>query len=117
MSEIRATTISDSAGTGPITLTKQHAPKVWINFNGTGTIATRTSFAVSSITDNGTGDYTVSFSNSFDDEPCAHMTGGATAAHYNNSSQTSSYRINHISSSGSSVDTSIVTQTVSGDLA
>jgi hypothetical protein len=35
--------------------------KAWINFNGTGTIAIRSSFNVSSITDNGTGVYTVTF--------------------------------------------------------
>jgi hypothetical protein len=35
--------------------------KAWVNFNGTGTPAIRGSFNVSSITDNGTGDYTVNF--------------------------------------------------------
>ena len=33
--------------------------KAWVNFNGTGTVAIRNSFNVSSITDNGVGDYTV----------------------------------------------------------
>jgi len=37
--------------------------KAWVNFNGTGTPAIRDSFNVSSITDNGTGDYTVNFTN------------------------------------------------------
>jgi hypothetical protein len=35
--------------------------KAWVNFNGTGTVAIRASFNVSSITDNNTGDYTVNF--------------------------------------------------------
>jgi hypothetical protein len=35
--------------------------KAWVNFNGTGTVAILGSFNVSSITDNGTGDYTVNF--------------------------------------------------------
>ena len=35
--------------------------KAWVNFNGTGTVAIRAGFNVSSITDNGTGDYTVNF--------------------------------------------------------
>ena len=35
--------------------------RAWINFNGTGTIAIRDSGNVTSITDNGTGDYTVTF--------------------------------------------------------
>lgn len=39
--------------------------RAWVNFNGTGTVAIRDSFNVSTITDNGTGDYTVNFTNAF----------------------------------------------------
>jgi hypothetical protein len=35
--------------------------KAWVNFNGTGTVAIRAAFNVSSITDNGTGQYAVNF--------------------------------------------------------
>ena len=35
--------------------------KAWVNFNGSGTVAIRDSYNVSSITDNGNGDYTVNF--------------------------------------------------------
>jgi hypothetical protein len=35
--------------------------KAWVNFNGTGTVAIRASFNVTSITDNGVGDYTLNF--------------------------------------------------------
>lgn len=35
--------------------------QAWVNFNGTGTVAIRASSNVSSITDNGTGDYTVNY--------------------------------------------------------
>jgi hypothetical protein len=35
--------------------------KAFVNFNGTGTVAIRASYNVSSITDNGTGNYTVNF--------------------------------------------------------
>jgi len=41
--------------------------KAWVNFNGTGTVAIRDSFNVSSITDNGTGDYTVNFTTAMPD--------------------------------------------------
>lgn len=41
--------------------------RAWVNFNGTGTVAIRASFNVSSITDNGTGDYTVNFTNAMSD--------------------------------------------------
>jgi hypothetical protein len=35
--------------------------RAWVNFNGTGTVAIRASGNVTSITDNGTGDYTINF--------------------------------------------------------
>ena len=41
--------------------------RAWVNFNGTGTVAIRASFNVSSITDNGTGDYTVNFTTALAD--------------------------------------------------
>ena len=41
------------------------AAKVWVEFTGTGTVTIRKSFNVSSITDNGTGDYTVNFTTAF----------------------------------------------------
>jgi len=44
---------------------QQGLAKSWINFNGTGTVAIRDSFNVSSITDNGTGDYTINFTSAF----------------------------------------------------
>lgn len=41
--------------------------RAWVNFNGTSTVAIRASFNVSSITDNGTGDYTVNFTTAMPD--------------------------------------------------
>jgi len=41
--------------------------RAWVNFNGTGTVAIRASGNVSSITDNGTGDYTVNFTTAMSD--------------------------------------------------
>jgi hypothetical protein len=41
--------------------------RAWVNFNGTGTVAIRAQFNVSSITDNGTGDYTVNFATAMSD--------------------------------------------------
>ena len=52
----------DGAGTQNGTLCR-----AWVNFNGTSTVAIRGSFNVSSITDNGSGDYTVNFSNALSD--------------------------------------------------
>ena len=59
--------------------------KAWVNFNGTGTVAIRASYNVSSITDNAVGNYTVNFTNAMVDanfvcEVSAYdVTGGATA--------------------------------------
>jgi hypothetical protein len=55
-------TIQDSAGTTIGTFCR-----AWVNFNGTGTVAIRASFNVSSITDNGTGDYTVNLTTAMPD--------------------------------------------------
>ena len=41
--------------------------RAWVNFNGTGTVAIRASGNVSSITDNGVGDYTVNFTTAMTD--------------------------------------------------
>tara|TARA_A100001201_G_scaffold41742_1_gene42741 strand:+ start:466 stop:843 length:378 start_codon:yes stop_codon:yes gene_type:complete len=65
LSEIRVTTVSDTAGTGPVTLTKQSAAKSHVHFNGTGTVAIQDSLNVSSITDDGTGQYDINFSTNF----------------------------------------------------
>jgi len=50
--------------------------KAWVNFNGTGTVAIRASFNVSSITDNGTGDYTVNFTTAMVDANYVFTTSG-----------------------------------------
>ena len=49
--------------------------KAWVNFNGTNTVAIRASFNVNSITDNGTGDYTVNFTNAMPDANYAPISG------------------------------------------
>ena len=64
--------------------------RAWVNFNGTGTVAIRASGNVSSITDNGTGDYTVNFATAMpDDDYSAIAVGseqgsGAAAVYTNN---------------------------------
>lgn len=46
--------------------------RAWVNFNGTGTVAIRASGNVTSITDNGTGDYTVNFTTAMPDASYAY---------------------------------------------
>ena len=50
--------------------------RAWVNFNGTGTVAIRASGNVSSITDNGTGDYTVNFTTAMVDANYTWVRGG-----------------------------------------
>jgi hypothetical protein len=52
--------------------------RAWVNFNGTGTVAIRASGNVSSITDNGTGDYTVNFTTAMPDVNYASACSAAT---------------------------------------
>ena len=52
----------------------------WVNFNGTGTVAIRDSFNVSSITDNGIGDYTVNFATAMNNSNYAEAISAGTAA-------------------------------------
>jgi hypothetical protein len=52
----------NASGSAPV-----YACRAWVNFNGSGTVAIRASGNVSSITDNGTGDYTVNFTTAMSD--------------------------------------------------
>lgn len=69
MSTIRTDTLSNAAGSKsvPVNTVVDGSAKAWVNFNGTGTVAIRAAFNVSSITDNGTGDYTVNFTTAMTD--------------------------------------------------
>ena len=55
--------------------------KAWVNFDGTGAVSIRSSLGVSSITDGGTGRYTVNLSPAFSDANyCVVATAGTTTA-------------------------------------
>ena len=65
MSTLKTSNIQDTSGNNnstPEEIGKGRA-KAWVNFNGTGTVAIRDNFNVSSITDNGSGDYSINFTN------------------------------------------------------
>ena len=74
MSEIKVDTLTGKTTANDITVTvgasataklEQGLAKAWLNMNGTGTIAIRDSLNTSSITDNGTGNYTQNINNDF----------------------------------------------------
>jgi len=52
----------NATGSAPV-----YACRAWVNFNGEGTVSIRESGNVSSITDNGAGDYTVNFATAMPD--------------------------------------------------
>jgi hypothetical protein len=57
--------------------------RAWVNFNGTGTPSIRASANVTSLTDNGTGDYTVNLTTAMPDANYAVVTGGKQDDTYN----------------------------------
>ena len=65
MSTIKVTNLQDTSGGNSSTSEEifQGRAKAWVSFNGTGTVAIRDDFNVDTITDNGTGDYTINFDN------------------------------------------------------
>ena len=64
MSVLKVATVQDLAAANSSTPEQiaQGRAKAWCNFNGTGTPAFRDSYGCSSITDHGTGDYTINYS-------------------------------------------------------
>jgi hypothetical protein len=103
------TTVGSAAGT----------LQAWVNFNGTGTVAIRASGNVSSITDNGTGDYTVNFTSALADANYSVSLSAQTnpangpdapSIHYNRTSNTqqapttSAFRVSVLNVAGAAVD-------------
>ena len=72
---INSAQIATVSGTAPL-----YMARAWVNFNGTGTVAIRASGNVSSITDNGTGLYTVNFTSAMTDTNYAVTLGARPAS-------------------------------------
>lgn len=95
------------SGSAPI-----YGARAWVNFDGTGAVAIRASGNVSSITDNGTGVYTVNFTTAMPDANYCFQGNGNAAKVYNEDDvtvvrTTSALRINARESGNQSyVDTS-----------
>ena len=68
-----ATALTTASGSAP-----SYSARAWVNFNGTGTVAIRASGNVSSITDNGAGNYTVNFTTAMQDANYVANVTGAT---------------------------------------
>jgi len=114
-------TVTSEGGSATQSL-QQGLAKCWVNFNGQGTIAARDSFNLSSLDDNGTGDYGVNMSSVFSSaNHSAHGTCDAVGNYSN-------VEINSVAASGidsmrcwndnpATIDPSLVFATMHGDLA
>lgn len=118
-------TVADNAGIVPAAVSgtpAQHGlyagnvPKGWIRFNGTGVISIDASFNVTSITDNGTGDYTVTWDRDFSTANYAiSVTGDATArGAYTVALLAGSSQVRTADFNGTLTDAAIVTVTAIG---
>ena len=109
---------------------KQRLCKVWVNFNGTGTVAIRDDFNVSSITDSSTGEYLVNFSTALanNDNAMFVSAGKASGAPSSSNSSiaflaedssqtTSRIDMKVTDSTGSTVDRDVVTAIAFGESA
>ena len=138
MSTIKTNTLTGTTSAGSIVVTgegnstttnlQQGLKKVWINFNGSGTIATRDSFNVASITDDATGRYTVTIANDMSNTNYSGLAGGCfdltdadnTQARQGpavNNFATGSIQTHCGSNTVDQDDWTIVTVEISGDLA
>lgn len=103
-----ATALSTASGSAP-----SYAARAWVNFNGTGTVAIRASGNVSSITDNGTGDYTVNFTTAMPDANySAVVSSTLTLTGVNTSDQVQAFAVGSVlvlhNENNAFVDTSII---------
>jgi len=124
LSEIRATTISDAAGTGPIALTKQSAAKSFCYFNGNGTLAVYKTFNTSSVSDDGQGLYSVNMTNAMSDTYYSKVATGGRDSTANQDrwlgvydATTTSFKVQSQFSSGGNQADSQVSTCILGDLA
>ena len=114
-------------GNSTTTNLQQGLAKCWVNFDGTDTIASRDSFNTTSITDNATGDYSITIANNMANDDYAHAgnSGGANgtsagAVYANDQSTartTTLFRVYTLHSNTNTVDTPTINIIVSGDLA
>ena len=90
----------------------QSSVRAWVNFNGTGTVAIRAAYNVTSITDNGTGDYTLNFTTALPDANYAAvltvggsgLSSGVTGEGSGTLRSTTAIRIYGLNSGGSLTD-------------
>jgi len=89
MSTLSVATIKSASSASPVFQNssgteKGQLAKVWVNFDGTGTVTIKQSFNVSSITDTNTGKYVINYTNALaNDEGCSVHGGGRSDSNFN----------------------------------
>ena len=128
MSEIKTDKLTGVGTAGSIVVTgegnstttnlQQGLAKCWVRFNGTSTIAVDDSLNVGSLTDSGTGNYKVNFSNNMGNANFAH-TANSNYFHALNASPgtTSNIQVSTYDDNHALLDTSRVFSVAQGDLA
>jgi len=129
LGKIKADTLEHStAGSVDTQYVVNGSAKSWVNFNGSGTVAIRDSYNVSSLADSDVGIYTLSWSNSFANDDYSNA---GTAGQNSNAlitvscaidttaptTSASLYNTNYENGSGGRFDSNQVTIQVLGDLA
>ena len=128
MSEIKTDKLTGVGTAGSIVVTgegnstttnlQQGLTKVWVRFNGTSTIAVNDSLNVSGLTDHGTGDYQVNFTNNMGNVNYANTSNSNNAHALNgNANSADNLRVGTYNSSTSLIDSSRVMSDANGDLA
>ena len=122
--KIANNSVTVSEGGGATTTTVQGLLKSWIRFNGSGTIAINDNFNCSSITDNGTGDYTMTMQTAMSNANYSQTCGAGDVDHgakiniaFTDANTTTAMRIRLAAAVSGNGDSSIVTIHVAGDLA
>jgi len=125
-SELRVNTLKDAAGNNSIatSFVANGSAKAWVNFNGTGTVAIRDSFSVSSITDSGTGNYDINLASAMANANYANsgmsadLAAGAYVSYEGPATMTTAKIDIYIFTSGSAIiDNNLITVNFHGDLA
>ena len=123
MSTLKVATIQDTSGNNSSTPAEvaEGRAKAWVNFDGSGTVAIRDSFNVTSITDNSTGNYTTNFTNAMANDDYAAICGYQASSSQTYvvqivSQATGSVRHSFLNyANGAALDQSIVNIAVFGD--
>ena len=135
MATLKTNTLTGTSTAGSIAVTgegnstttnlQQGLLKSWVNLNTSGTAATRDTFNVSGITDNSTGNTTVSVTNNFANVNFAYSVASSYAGSHEGVHQevhetgiaTSSYGVGTFNTSNGAADSENVFSLVAGDLA